>query len=130
VFENVEILNLAEGRARHAASRQAVVASNIANSDTPGYRAQDVSSFDEAYRGASARNAGMRATRPGHIQDVSPMTSTVTMDVGGEASPNGNTVSLEQEMVRSVEAQRDHTRSVTVYQSALTVLRTSVGRGR
>ena len=41
MFEGLEIFQLAGGVARHAASRQAVVAQNIANADTPGYRARD-----------------------------------------------------------------------------------------
>jgi septal ring-binding cell division protein DamX len=40
MFDRLEIFSLASAQARHAAARQAVVAQNIANSDTPGYRAE------------------------------------------------------------------------------------------
>ncbi|TBX28465.1 FlgB family protein [Nioella sediminis] len=115
MFENLEIFGLAQARARHAAARQTQVAMNVANADTPGYRARDVVAFEEVFRTA---NAGQDPTR----------LPIRTMDAGGPESPNGNTVSLELEMVRSVQAQRDHSRALNVYRSAMNVLRTSLGR--
>lgn len=116
MLENLEIFNLATSRARHAAERQSAVASNIANADTPGYRAQDVVPFDDIYRrlepGQSIRHADLSRR----------------IDAGGPTSPNGNSVSLEMEMMRGVDAQRTHSRALMVYQSALTMLRTSMGR--
>ena len=111
MFENLEIFGLAQARARHAAARQAQVAMNVANADTPGYRTRDVAPFDEVFRDGQTRDGSIR-----------------TIDVGGPESPNGNNVSLEAEMVRAVQAQRDHSRALSVYRSALTVLRTSLGR--
>lgn len=115
MFENLEIFGLAQVRARHAATRQTQVAMNVANADTPGYRARDVVAFEDAFRAAGA---GQDPTR----------LQFRTMDAGGPESPNGNTVSLELEMIRAVEAQRDHSRALNVYRSAMNVLRTSLGR--
>lgn len=115
MFENLQIFGLAQARARHAAAREAEVARNIANADTPGFRARDIAPFDEVFRAA---------TRPGEPAEL----RLRRIDAGGPESPNGNTVSLEAEMVRSVEAQRDHSRALTVYRSAMSVLRTSLGR--
>ncbi len=114
MFNNLEILGLAQARARHAAARQAQVATNIANADTPGYRARDVAPFDQVFRAVPGEDRARLHLR--------------TIDAHGPESPNGNTVSLEVEMVRSVEAQRDHSRALTVYRSAMNVLRTSLGR--
>ncbi|MDG1803103.1 MAG: flagellar biosynthesis protein FlgB, partial [Paracoccaceae bacterium] len=46
----------------------------------------------------------------------------------GASSPNGNSVSLEQEMLRSVDAQRQHNRALAIYKHTMTVLRSSLGR--
>jgi flagellar basal body rod protein FlgB len=51
-----------------------------------------------------------------------------TKDAGTPASPNGNSVSLELEMLRGIEAQRAHSRAMRVYGSALGILRASIGR--
>ncbi len=116
MFERLEIFALASARAQHAAARQAVVAQNIANADTPGYRARDISSFDETWR---------EMQMGGGPRDGLPVR---TIDANGPASPNGNSVSLELEMLRGIEAQRAHSRALQVYGSAMSILRTSIGR--
>ena len=44
--------------------------------------------------------------------------------------PVGNTVSLETEMMKAVEVRHDHEMALSVYQTSLGILRTSLGRGR
>ena len=117
MFDRLEIFTLASARAQHAASRQAVVAQNIANADTPGYRARDIADFAETWR--------MLQTRGRDTDGNLPVRS---IDAHGPASPNGNTVSLELEMLRGIEAQRAHSRALQVYGSAMSILRTSIGR--
>jgi flagellar basal-body rod protein FlgB len=114
MFNNLEILGLAQARAQHAAARQVQVATNIANADTPGYRARDVAPFEQVFRAQGG--------------DPRDHLNIRIIDAGGPESPNGNTVSLEAEMVRSVEAQRDHERALSVYRSAMNVLRAGLGR--
>ncbi len=116
MFDRLEIFDLASARARHSAARQAVVAQNIANADTPGYRARDVTDFADSYRALMATEAPTGDFPVG------------TVDAGGPASPNGNTVSLELEMLRGIDAQRVHSRALQVYGSAMSILRTSLGR--
>ena len=117
MFDRLEIFTLASAQARHAAARQAVVAQNIANADTPGYRARDVADFSDTLRRMEMNGAG--------FEDFAPPR---TIDADTPASPNGNTVSLELEMLRGIEAQRAHSRALRVYDAALGILRTSLGR--
>ncbi len=117
MFEGLEIFQLASGVARHAASRQAVVAQNIANADTPGYRARDVADFAETWRNTSPE------ARSGRSEMAVRM-----IDANTPSSPNGNSVSLELEMLRGIEAQRTHSRALQIYGSAMSIMRTSIGR--
>jgi len=121
---------MANGLARHAAARQAAIAGNVANADTPGYRARDVAPFSETYR-AEQDGRGLRATRAGHS---GAMTETAgdyrIIDRPGFSAPNGNTVSLETEMMNATEVRHQHEMALTVYQSAMNILRTALGRGR
>ncbi|WP_224816463.1 FlgB family protein [Hasllibacter sp. MH4015] len=117
MLDRLEIFQLAGAQARHAASRQAVVAQNIANADTPGYRARDVTDFAETWRRMNAENRMADGPLPMRV-----------VDAGTPASPNGNTVSLELEMLRGIEAQRAHSRALRIYGSAMSILRTSLGR--
>lgn len=117
MFDRLEIFTLANARAQHAAARQALVARNIANSDTPGYRAQDISDFEDTWRRIRARETAADGGMPLRV-----------IDAGTPASPDGNTVSLELEMLRGIEAQRAHSRALQIYGSAMNILRTSIGR--
>jgi len=130
MFENLQIFSMASALAKHGAARQAIVAENIANADTPGYRARDVASFAESYSAGSTDS--LFATRPGHRFEGEPGFAAGPREVyrPGAESPNGNNVSIENEIFAAAEASSDHQKALAVYRSALTVLRTSLsGRG-
>lgn len=131
MFDKLDIFRMAQGVVGHAAARQAAIATNIANADTPGYRAQDVKPFSETYDAGSA--IGMRATRAEHMSPGPEQTVDLTARIverPGAASPNGNTVSLEREMMEGARIKGRHDRALAIYKSALTVLRTSANGGR
>lgn len=127
MHSSLDLFQTAGAMARHAGARQALVARNIANADTPNYHAQSIAAFRDVFDASSA--ATMRTTRAGHMvaQDTNAP-SRVQMDTG-TASPNGNTVSLEDELLNSVAVSREHNRALTIYRHTMTVLRTSLGRG-
>ena len=129
MLKTPDIMRMAQDLARHSGARQSQIAKNIANSDTPGYRARDLVSFSETYR--EMRGASdLRATRAAHVGRGSSEPEFRSVDAGGEASPNGNTVSIETEMVRATRAKSNHDLALTVYRRSLDIIRTSLGRGR
>ncbi|NDR58536.1 FlgB family protein [Aliiruegeria sabulilitoris] len=124
----IELLNMAQQLAQHAAARQSVVAENIANVDTPGYRQQDIPSFADSYNEFSGEGS-MRATRPGHFGHSSQETAAKARIVeSGVVAPNGNSVSLEDEILKSAEIQQQHDMAISIYRSGLGVIRASIGR--
>jgi flagellar basal-body rod protein FlgB len=132
MFENLEILKQAQAMASHAGARQTAVARNIANADTPGYRPTDITPFAEAYRDASG-DMGLRQTRTSHLMPgdaASALTTSQTRLVPGATAPNGNGVSIEAEMMKSAEVRHQHDLALSIYQNALGILRTSLGRPR
>ena len=129
MFEVPEVMRMAQDLARYSGKRQSVIARNIANSDTPGFRARDLKSFADTYS-ASNNIVEARVTRSGHQLAKPGITPWTTIDAGGTPSPNGNTVSLEDEMVRATLANASHSLALTVYGSSLDILRTTIGRGR
>lgn len=126
MFEKAEILAIATSAAAHAAARQALIAENVANADTPGYVAKDSIDFATAYEAAS--NRAMARTRPAHLPEASMPPEVVIAADPGQLSPNGNGVSLETEMVRAADAQREHDLAIVVYGKSLDILRASLGR--
>ena len=126
--QNLNIFQIASQLAAHATQRQALVAQNTANADTPGYKAKDLVPFAESFD----QGAGMvlRATRAGHIQSANRVGTAeiITDSVFGSESPNGNSVSLEDQMIRAAELRQQHDLAVGIYQKSLQILRTSMGR--
>lgn len=120
MFQDLNVFKMAHAMANHAGQRQSVVSRNIANADTPGYQARDVVSFSQALS-----EGGLDALTTSGGQSLNWTEYTPR----SAADPNNNTVSLETEMLKAVEVMRQHERAVSIYRSALSVLRTSLGRG-
>ena len=128
MFSNLNVFKTAAALASYAATRQSTISQNMANSDTPGYHAKDLPAFNTLYE--ADRPFEMKATRPGHMQPAATgfAAETQAVERPGDESPNGNTVSLETEMVNAAEVKFSHDMALTVYKSGLTMLRTSLGR--
>ncbi|MGH1330244.1 MAG: FlgB family protein [Paracoccaceae bacterium] len=128
MLDKMEIFAMARGLISHANARQSAIAQNVANADTPGYRARDVASFADAYRGETG--SAMRATRAGHTahSQNAPGLDLRQIDAPGPSSPNGNTVTLEAEMMKSTQARAEHDRALAIYRSSMNILRASIGR--
>jgi flagellar basal-body rod protein FlgB len=127
MFENLELTRMAQALAQHSGARMAVVAQNVAHADTPGYKAQDLPAFSEVF---AADDGAMRATRPGHLAVASRAALPLAERAPGRESPNGNSVSLEGEMVKSVEARQNHDMALAIYRATSDVIRASLGRNR
>lgn len=126
MFEKLELMQMAQASATHATLRQRTVSQNIANADTPGYAARDVAPFAEVFDGEAAMP--MRATRAGHLGGEGTVELATSQRADpGTTSPNGNSVSLEDEMVTAVDVKRQHDLALTVYKTSLSILRASLG---
>lgn len=113
---DLSILRVAGALGRHAAERHSLIARNVANADTPGYRAVDLEPFAESLRRAAI--AGGKNSSPRELAIASP----------GAASPNGNTVSLEDQLFRSGAAVRASEIATTVFSKTIAMLRAAAAR--
>ncbi len=96
---------------RFRMARQAALAANLANIDTPGYRRVDLE-FDDALARASAR---VGPTHPGHVR--SPRENGWRIVTAPRSNrPDGNGVELEREVLaasRNAGAFTDHAAVLT-----------------
>ncbi len=98
------------------AQRTEILASNLANADTPNYKARD---FD--FRAAMSRAQGgelpLQATRPGHIRQSSASVGGAPLQyrVPSQPSLDGNTVDAQAEQAAFAE-------NAVRYQATLTFL--------
>ncbi len=127
MFDRPEVLAMASAMAQNASTRLSAIARNVANADTPGYRAVDAASFQDSYRGTGTLS--LQATRTGHLSAAEGVGDTqFVLRSDGNMSPNGNNVSLENEMVSAAGVRRDHELALTIYKTSLGLLRASLGR--
>jgi len=117
MYASLDILRMAQSYATHAATRQQAIAQNVANADTPGYRSQDVMPFAEYWRATNSSDGG-GSTRSVIRAEEHPLT----------VSPDGNTVSLENEMMRAVSARQQHEMALGIYSMTRDLIRASIGR--
>lgn len=126
MFERIEMMKMARGMMDHAGQRNAIVARNVANADTPGFKARDLQVFEETYR--RSMDFDVFTTREKHFSTpaFSPAESQA-MPGGEHLSPNGNSVSIEEEMIKIAELKHQHDKSLSIYKSAIDLMRISIG---
>jgi flagellar basal-body rod protein FlgB len=129
-----EPLALAEQRLRWLDQRQRVLAQNIANADTPGYRPHDLKPFAEVL--AEARGGGAAAapallrTSAGHLPPPgSGPDGRARPDRGAvERSPDGNAVLLDQQALKVAETDQAHALAMGLHTRWIAMFRTALGR--
>ena len=119
MLSDLSLLQVYGAMARHAAESQRVSATNIARAGEPGYKAVEVESFQDFLDRAARTGSAEELNRPFRM-----------IESAGSASPNGNTVSLEQEVFKSAEAVNQHNMALSVYTKSLDMMRTALGKQR
>ena len=104
-MQPVNLFKFASLQAEWLSVRQATVAGNIANADTPGYRALDVEPFEKVLDRSSV---ALGATQPGHFgaRPTEASFKTREDDRTTAVMPSNNTVVLENELLRAGEVHR------------------------
>ena len=109
-------------------SRQKVLAENVANADSPGFRPMEVKA---PAIGTGTGSVGLARTSAGHL-DLSGR-------VGGfdsskaqrfETTPSGNAVNLEDEMMKVAQNQSDYQLAASLYSKGLGLMKIAIGKGR
>ena len=126
MFEKLEITAMAQAMAAHAGQRFGMIAQNVANADTPGYHTRDIQDFASVWRESAGED--MRVSRPGHLQSGGLTQEARITEGRGAGAPNGNSVSLEAEMVKAVETRQQHEMALAIYRGTSEVIRASLGR--
>lgn len=119
------LFDLADRRLAHVGRRQELLAQNIANADTPGWAARDMKPFAEMLKQQSAASDLTRTD----IRHIPPRQGGSAGHVlGGEQSPDGNSVVLDVELGKIADSESAHALVVGIYQKYLAMFRTAAGR--
>lgn len=110
------LFELASSQARYLELRQSTIATNVANVNTPGFKARDVEPFNKVLDGTPVRLA---TTSPSHLQLSAAETDTrkIAKKDSWDVVHSGNSVSLEQEMIKGSDVSRDYSMNSAVVRS-------------
>lgn len=139
---DLPIFSMMKQRLHWLTERQEVLAKNVANANTPGYEARDLKELDFGTMvAASGPRLAAVATSAKHIG--TPVLGAgagagnnlghargggVVKVAGFETSPSGNSVTLEDEMVKVAQTQMDYEAVTTLYSKSMGLLRIAIGR--
>jgi flagellar basal-body rod protein FlgB len=132
-ISKLPLFSLISQRIGWLSERQKVLAENVANSDTPDYKARDLKPMDFA---AMAGNAGLRLapamTDQRHFEGRASgaAKSAPVKDGKAEATLSGNTVSLEPEMMKVAETAMDYQLVTNLYRKQIGLIKAVIGRGQ
>jgi flagellar basal-body rod protein FlgB len=121
----VYVFDLAAQHARWATVRQAVITGNIANANTSGYTAEDITPFSAVLDDAAG--VSMARTNPGHIDisDASSANDAATWEV----KDSGNPVKLDTELMKADDTSRSFALDTSIVRAFNRMLMASVRGG-
>lgn len=112
--------------------RQDMLSRNIANVDTPGYKAREMKEVDfKRIMQAEARKLELRGSSIRHQQ---PLNASQTfrdeeLDMPFESTPTENTVNLEEQMAKVAENEMMHQQAITLYEKMGKMFKIALGGG-
>ena len=130
---DIPLLSMLRERMSWLNQRQDVLSQNVANADTPGFNAHDLKPLDftDEMRKATdpMKGAGqLTLTDPRHISISMTQAPFDDMEVRDtEGSPNGNSVSLEMEMIKVSDTQAQFAAASNLYAKTITMMKTAIG---
>ena len=111
-------------------SRQGVLSENVANADTPGYRARDMKPFDvDKLDNTGSAGLSTAITQKNHLAGFMTASSNKNTKLDSfEITPDGNSVSLEEQMMMVTANQMDYQAATSLYTKSIGLIRIALGK--
>jgi flagellar basal-body rod protein FlgB len=119
-----DVFALAEARLGWIGQRQALLAQNIANADTPGYRARDLTPFAAVLAG---QELAPTVTQPNHLSGRGLLAS-YARTVPRERAPDGNEVNVEDELTKVADGETNAGLVGNLWKTYMGMYMTALGR--
>ena len=131
-FMKLPLLSALTEKMKWHQARQGLLAQNVANAETPGYRGRDLKAFgfEEHMKSLSTAKIATLATQPTHITvQGTGADGFGSRDMNNfEITPEGNGVTLEDEMMKVASNQLDYQTITAVYTRSLRIIKSALGR--
>ena len=129
-ISNISIFSVLRTKMQWHQERQRLLAENVANADTPGFRPRDLSApkLDAAQPAAGA--LALARTSSAHLTSASAATTQFQLDrrASFEVRPTGNGVNLEDEMLKVASNAMDYQAATALYTRGLGLIKTALGK--
>lgn len=129
---NMPVFSALTDKMRWHQTRQGLLAENVANAETPGYRGQDLKQYDFSQRMSpmSSAQVATLTTQPMHISVSSGEGAGFDAQrmANFEVTPEGNGVTLEDEMMKVSTNMMDYQAATSLYQKSIRILKTALGK--
>ena len=132
-FDDISLFATLKSRLSYLADRQAVISQNVANTDTPGFTPSDLKPF--TLPGQGGAGAGLAPitptmTSPMHMPGTlaAPLKNKAVNSPDSETTLDGNSVVLEEEMMRMTQARMDYDAAIGFYQQSLSMIQLAAKR--
>jgi len=130
-ISDLPIFSMLRTRMNWHQERQRLLAENVANADTPGYRPRDLTPLDFGRQVQQASGQLQLAlTAPGHLAGAGATGGAFGVERSGkyDVKPTGNAVNLEDEMMKVAANQMDHQAAISLYSRSMGLLKTAIGK--
>lgn len=124
--DQIALFALADRRLAWTDQRQQVLAQDIANADTPGWRSRDLRPFSAVLAGHTLAMAPVAAPPAALAGTLPPRLDTTTADT--LVAPDGNGVQLDTDLARVADTQQTQALVTGLYTTYLGMFRTALGR--
>jgi flagellar basal-body rod protein FlgB len=108
--------------------RQRLLAENVSNSDTQGYRPRDLAPLQFDRTMPTLASIGLDRTDAGHIASSNASSSQASRLGGYNVRPTGIAVNLEDEMIKVAANQMDYQAATTLYTKSLGLIKIAIGK--
>ena len=130
-LSKIPVLSALTRRMAWLARRQEVLAQNIANADTPGYKPFDIEPLDfKRLAQAAGRRVRVSITNARHLVGASQRSEfkATRQTRTYETSPSGNAVVLEEQLFKVTQTVMDHRLMANLYSRHIKMIKIALGR--
>ena len=128
---DLPLFSMLKTRMQWHQSRQKLLAENVSNADTPGFKPHDLRQPDFAQVLGNAESpVGLVLTNAGHLTAIGSggLAGDPVNARRFETTPSGNSVNLEDEMLKVAQNQGDFQLATSLYARSMALLKTAVGK--
>jgi flagellar basal-body rod protein FlgB len=127
-ISQIPLFSMLRTRMHWHQERQRLLAENVANADTPQFKARDLE--PPALERMQPGPVALARTSAGHLSPDAGAEAQFQHDRRGgfEVRPAGNAVNLEEEMIKVASNQMDFQAATALYTRGLGLLKTALGK--